>query len=251
MVDARVNEGEQGWRFMSGTHRMLLRLAGRIPDDDMTGLRLALARGDLWAVPDTVSGGAAVHGLTLPVGDVALLREVMLAYADREPQGIAEVPIAEAVPATGHRFFPVPGEVLAANATRIPPRLDLTGGASDDPWDLPPQLAALEDIAMDLTDAVDATPLGWLPKNEDVRSIARAYRFDPTGPLMNGVRVVLVTVADFSPAWDVAGRVINGLHSYRAGAGAQVEVLWEGDERTPYHAAAEAGSALLWRSGAV
>jgi hypothetical protein len=247
MFDARTSEEEPAWRLRSGVHRVLLRLAGRIPDAEMTELRLALARGELWKLPDTICGGAAGHGLTLPLEDVALLRELMYTYADREPLGVDGIPIAQAVPATGHRFAPVPGEVLAAHAARIPPRLDLTGGASDDLRVLPRALAALDDLARHLTDVADAALLVWLAKNDDVRSIARAYRFEPTGPLVNGVRVVLVTVADFAPAWEVAGRVIDGLHGYQSAAGAQVEVLWEGEERTPYQVAAAAGSALLWR----
>jgi hypothetical protein len=52
MVDARVEEGEQGWRFYSGLHRLLLRVAGRVPDEWLTDIRRMLAGGDLVQVPD-------------------------------------------------------------------------------------------------------------------------------------------------------------------------------------------------------
>jgi hypothetical protein len=85
-------------------------------------------------------GSMVEFGVPLTVGEVALLREmVRVFFGDRDPVGVDQVAISEATPATGHRFFPVPAEVLATDAARIPPRLDFTGRPADSLWDLPPE----------------------------------------------------------------------------------------------------------------
>lgn len=208
-----------------------------------------LAEGDLPQVPDTVMGSMVEFDEPLTAGDVALIREVVLAFFGRDPVAVDRVRIVEEVPATGHRFFPAPGEVLATDAFRIPPRLDLTGRPGDNLWELPPALAGLGDLATRLTDLRDRAQVGSLRLEEDVLSTARAWRFPPGDSFADGVRVVLVEVAPYTAAWDIAGQAQRDLD--RTGAPApQIEVFWAGEDLPPYHRAALAGSALLYRTPA-
>ncbi len=245
MADARAELDEQGWRFFSGLHRLLLRLGGRVPDEWLTLVRGKLAGGDLVEVPSLVMGAMVVLAVPLTVGEVALLREIERTVFGDDPEGTDRVMISEETPATGHRFFPVPEGVLATDAERIPPRLDLTGRPGEDLWDLPPDLLHLDDIVMRLTDTDDQFLATVLPLREDVLSCARAWRFPPAGPLVDGVRVVLVEVAESAPAWDVTGQLQWDLAA-RGVSDPQVEVWWRGEALTPYQEAALAGSAVLW-----
>jgi len=249
MVDARIEAGEQGWRFFSGLHRLLLRAAGRVPDDWLTDVRTMLDGGDLAQIPDTVSRSMVELGVSLTVGEVALLREIGRVFWDSDPMYIDEVPISEERAETGHRFFPVSEQVLATDAERIPRRLDLTGRPGDDLWDLPPELAGLSDLAIRLTDFPDQSPVNVLRDEQDVLSIARAWRFPPEGPLVQGVRVVLVEVVAFAPAWDIERTVRLSLERDDE-LDAQIEVFWTGEELPLYHQEALAGSALFWRAPA-
>ncbi|GGN18916.1 hypothetical protein FHR83_004009 [Actinoplanes campanulatus] len=243
MADVRPELGEQGWRFFSGLHRLLLHLAGRVPDEWLNHVRAMLAAGDLAQIPDTVSGAVADLGVPLTTGQVALLRETVgTFFGGREPMRIEQVRISDEIPAPSHRFFPVPADVLATDAARIPPRLDLSGRPGDDLWDLPPALAALDDLADRLTDLEDSSPVSVLRGNEDVLSIARAWRCPPEA----GVRVVLVEVAAGAAAWDIMRTVQQALQRH-GDSGAQVEVFWTGEDLSPYHRAALAGSALFRR----
>ncbi|MDI6104820.1 hypothetical protein QLQ12_40150 [Actinoplanes sp. NEAU-A12] len=247
MADARVELGEQGWRFFSGLHRLLLRLAGRVPDEWLDEMRRMLAGGDLPQVPDAVMGSMVEFGEPLTAGDVALIREIVLAFFGRDPVAVDRVRIVDEVPVTGHRFFPAPAEVLATDAARIPPRLDLTGRPGDNLWELPPALAALGDLATRLTDIRDRSQVGASRLVEDVLSTSRAWRFAPGDSYADGVRVILVEVVPYAAAWDVAGQVRRDLE--RPGAAApQIEVFWAGESLPPYHQAALAGSALLWQA---
>jgi hypothetical protein len=245
MADARAELGDQGWRFFSGMHGLLLRVAGRVPDEWLTLIRGKLAGGDLAELPDHVSGAAVELGLPLTVGEVALLREMARTVFGQDPVGIDQVVISAETPGTDHRFFPVPEGVLATEGGRIPPRLNFTGAPDGDLWELPPALADLDDLALRLTDVEDQWPVTVLPADDDVRSVARAWRFPADDPPTGGVRVVLVEVAPFAPAWAVAGKVQEGL-ALRGVVDPQVEVFWTGTQLPPYHRAALDGAALLW-----
>jgi hypothetical protein len=249
MADARVEDGEQGRRFYGGLHRLLLRLAGRMPDEWLASMRSRIAGGELYEVPDHVSGGVVEVGVSLTADDVAVLREVTRAVFGRDPMYIEQVTVVPETPASGHRFFPVPAGVLATDPARIPPRLDLTGCPGDDFWTLPPELADLDDLALRLTDGLDQLLVPGPESAAGLLSVARAWRFPADGPLDDGVRVVLVEVAESAPAYDIAGNLQRDLGRYGV-TDPQVEVFWTGMELPPYHRAALAGSALLWRRAA-
>lgn len=244
MVDGRAEAGEQGWRWFSGVHRLLLRLAGRVPDEWLTHARGLLPL-EFPSLPSVVCGSVVEFGVPLTVGEVALLREIHSAvFGAPDPVGVDLVEISEETPPSGHRFFPVPGAVLATDGARIPARLDLTG--SEDLWDLPPELSELDDLAVRLTDLEDQSLVTVLSRDEDVVSVARAWRFPPDGKPADGVRVALVEVVEPAPAYDITVKAQRILAEDGV-TDPQAEVYWTGMDLPPYHQEALAGAALLWR----
>jgi hypothetical protein len=239
---------EQVWQLYAGLHRLFLRLAGRVPDEWLTHVRDMLGGGDLNYLPDTVAGSVLELGLTLRAAEAELLRSTLaaLGFDGDEPAGLARVPIsADGTPATNHRFRPAPPQVLLTNGARIPSTLDLTGGTSDELTDLPADLAHLDDLADDLTDSLDDRAMDNLARHDGTVAVWRAWRFGPEGPTERGTRVVLAEVDPGTPAWDLGYEAQREL-KWKGEESPQVEVLWTGDELTPYHRAALAGAARLW-----
>ncbi|MEV0698776.1 hypothetical protein AB0I53_12785 [Saccharopolyspora sp. NPDC050389] len=226
---------DEAWRIFAGLHRVLLRLAGRFPDELTTHARRMLGGGDLAYLPDTVLGSAAELGLSMPEADVELLRNTLAVMRiPGAPAGADQVRIATDTPATEHRFAPVRPELQAAAGDRIPPGLGLTGGAP----------AELADLAADLTDLADDLVVDGLSEQDGVVAIRRAWRLAPG----LAAQVYLVEVAPHVRAWDlvlVAHRELAELGEEHS----QVEVFWTGDDLPPYHRAAQAGSALLHQEG--
>lgn len=229
-----------------GFHRLFLRVAGRVPDGWLTESRHMLVSGEAFQLTDIVSGSMVEFGLSLTPGEVTFLHDIPMRFSDdRGPIGIDRIPISDETPPTGHVFRPVGAEVLATDAARIPDRLDLTDGPSDDLWDLPPALADLDDLALRLTDVEDQMILNELEERSDIRSVARAWRFQAEDS-SDGVRVVLVEMVRDAPAWEVTGKLQRLLAGHGVPA-PQVEVYWSGMELPPYHRAASEGAAVLWR----
>ncbi|TDE51556.1 hypothetical protein E1295_18300 [Nonomuraea mesophila] len=221
---------DRAWRLYSGIHRMLLRLAGRLPDELITRTRTMLAEGDLAYLPDTVTIAAVEAGIPLTAEESAVMREVFAALGlEGAPTGADEVTLTTTTPATGHTFSPDSGR-----SPRVPAGLDLTDGVPD-------ELADLEDDLFDLTDhlVVDA-----LSGHAGVAAVRRAWRDGPGGVR----RVHLVEVDPGVPAWEVAleGQAES---SQMDESDPQVEVYWTGDDLPPYHRAAIEAATLLWRRG--
>ncbi|GAA2911446.1 hypothetical protein Acy02nite_89770 [Actinoplanes cyaneus] len=242
MTNVRDEYGEQAWRFFSGLHRVLLRLAGQIPDELLTGLRSELGEGNIAEVPHMVSATALELGVSLTTEDFSLLREVTLAVQGTDPWGAELVTVTEQLPAPDFRFFPVTADVLATDATRIPRTLDLTDRPGNTLLDLPAHLGHLDDLVLRLTDSCDSTQHNAARLEEDVVSTARAWRFPAAGPIVGGTRVVLVEVSEYAPAWAIAETIRRDLSRTEC----QVEVYWTDEVLPPYHQAALAGAALFW-----
>lgn len=243
MADSWSELDEEEWGIWAGLHRLLLRLAGQMPDDWVTHTRGMLGGGDLAYLPDTISGSVVQLGVSLTPAELEFLPRVLPAFGqgDEPPVGLDQVRVAAETPATGHQFSPAPPAVLASAGARIPASLDLTGGASDALWDLPPELAELEDLADDLTDTVDSGVVVEVSGEPGVIGMWRTWRSGPDGSR----RIFLVEVEPRVPAWQVAYDIQREL--VRDGEEhPQVEVYWSGDELTPYHRAARSGAALLW-----
>ncbi|MEU1751845.1 hypothetical protein ABZ436_04160 [Micromonospora matsumotoense] len=243
---------ENGWneadQLFADVHRMLLRLAGRMPDEMVSRFRELLGNGDLRYLPDAVSVATVELAVPLIPADRELLARILvvLDVPGGEPQLYSEVPVSADPPSpVAFRFLPASPDVVAEAGGRLPPRLDLTGGDPDDLTDLPPELSHLRDLADRLTDSSDDGVVVTLTTEPGVRSIWRTWR---TGPAPDAVvrRVYLVEAAPGAPAWDLAYEGQGSLADDGESA-PQVEVYWPGDVLPSYHRAALDGAALLWR----
>ncbi|HTJ32757.1 MAG TPA: hypothetical protein VL738_05960 [Dactylosporangium sp.] len=200
---------DEAWTVLSGLHRVLLHLAGRMPDDWMTTTRAMLGGGELGYMPDMISGGAAGLGVALPAEDIALLRRVQADYAGpEEPAGLELVPVAAQLPPTGYRFAPA-----------------RTGEA--------PEPDEHDDSAV----ALNLDPV--------VAAVARAWRTGPDGGAPT--RVFLVEVDPGAEAWTVGHDLAGMLDWSPERPVPQIEVYWTGEPLPPYHVAALAGALPLWR----
>ncbi|TQM30253.1 hypothetical protein [Nocardia bhagyanarayanae] len=199
----------------AAAHRILLALAGRIPDRYLTDLRYTLAFG----------GGAE-----LTYGIVALVRRhrVWLPEAEREllidsirhsgrPDLVSKLPDETAAPDFRFGPFETPG--------RDP--IDLTGE-----WP-----AEHEPV-----DGIDAMALNAIGRYEHVVAVWRCWRY------AKGVaaeRVYLVEVREPTVPWELAAAVAAALHAVGE-ADAQVEVYTSDTDLPSYHLLARANGCLLW-----
>ncbi|MFI6501723.1 hypothetical protein [Nonomuraea typhae] len=197
---------DEAWRVYGGLHRMLVRLAGQVPDDLLAHARSLLGSGEFDALPDIVTAAAAELGVSLTEGEMRLLRDIVTALGDDQPPtGADQVTVAEATPRTGHVFTP------------RPPGLDEDGDLTDDL-------------------VVDALSL-----HDGLVVVRRAWR----SGVGRGRRVYLAEVDPGVRAWDLAAEGQAELAAMDDDA-PQMEVFWTGDDLPPYHRAALAGSAVLW-----
>ncbi|GAB2958937.1 hypothetical protein ACFMQL_11265 [Nonomuraea fastidiosa] len=221
---------DRAWRLYAGVHRLLIRLAGRLPDEVVTRARTMLAAGDLAYLPDMLTLAAAENGVSLTAGDLDLLRDVLAALGlDGEPAGAAAVPPQDGTEAPGYAFSPD-----SVRPPRIPPGLDLSSG-------VPPESADLEDDLFDLTDhlVVDA-----LSERAGVVTVRRAWRATLDG---SGAphRVYLAEVDPGVAAWELTAEAQTEMDQMDE-PDPQVEVYWTGDDLPPYHRAALTAAVLLW-----
>jgi hypothetical protein len=194
---------------MSGLHRMLLHLAGRMADDWMTHLRRMVGEYELGYLPDTVSGGVATLAVALPAGDIELLRRLQARFAGPEPPaGVDLIPVAAQLPPTAHRFAPAP----AGEADEI------------DPYD---------------------TSIAVADTEPAVVAVRRTWRTDPTAATPP-TRVYLVEVDPGAPAWAIGEDIVDTLRRSPE-LRPQIEVYWTGEDLSPYHRAALAGSTPVWQ----
>lgn len=199
------------WPVMSGLHRVLLRLAGRMPDDWMVAARTMLGDYEVGYLPDAISGAVATAGVSLPAEDIALLRRLHSQFAGpRPPAGVDRIPVAPYLPPVAYRF------------------------------------AASRDGEAAQTDTHDDSAETVAGTEPAVVALRRAWRTDPAGSAPP-VRVYLVEVDPGAEAW-VIGQDIAGLLDWSPERPApQIEVYWTGEELPPYHQAALAGSMVVWQ----
>jgi hypothetical protein len=231
---------DAAWRIYGGLHRLLLRVAGRIPDDVLTHARTLLGNGDLARLTDYVSVMSAELGVALTAAEVELLTVTLTtldAPGGAQPVALAQVSISEVTSATDHTFAPAAPAVLTMAGARLPESLDLTGA--------PP--AGLADITDALTDVRDYLMVDGLSQRRGVIRIWRAWRYGPQGPPMDPKRIYIVEVAQGVRAWELVLSVQRDLIQVDEES-PQIEMYWTGDDLPPYQRAARARSALLWAS---
>jgi len=201
-------------------HRMLLRLAGRMPDELLAWSRDWLAHGELGDLARAVVFWAVSQDAVLTEDDAALLSR-LVTEADGDPSGLTQLTLED--------FDPFP---YFAFGPEIPPDL---GGGTEEPADPGAQAGSAADEAAVLAVAAEPGAIGlW-----------RAWRFPADGaPWPPPKRVFVVEVAGVD-APGMAARVQERL----AATGEQepqVEVYQSGFQIPIYQDFARTYGELLW-----
>lgn len=150
------------WPIWAPLHRVLLDLAGRMPDEWLAHQRDALAGDRVADLPDTIAGSVITLGAPLTGPDVtALLTAQAAINGPGQEDLISQVTVVARTPATGHEFA----------ATGPDQRLDL-----------------LDETALALAD------------RDDVARVARVWRTGPT-PGTPPRWIYLVEYDPGAPAW--------------------------------------------------
>ena len=220
--------GYDGASDVALLHRLLLRVAGRFPDETLTDSRVELGSTSPGEAAEVVARHALDRGIRLDAEDVRLLTGLVSDAALRErlgelgSRGIAEAP---------ERFVPALPERLPPGY-ELPPVLDLS-------------LRTAEEAA-GFVDEIDVTAVALVPDLPAV-GLWRSWRLRPAA------LPVRVFVIEFDcPVDDLAGLTAGITLALRqAGAATpQVEAYAVGTEVPPYQRAARDSSALLWAAEA-
>lgn len=204
-------------------HRLLLRLAGRLPDAALAAARVSLAHEPVAAVSTAVARQALDHSIELDVQDVRLLAAQV---SDAELHSRLGDLIGEAE-ADEQQFVPALPERLPAGF-ELPPVLDLCLRSPEE-----------AEGFVDDVDAAAVTALAALP----AVALWRSWRLRRSGPRARVFLVELDCPVDSLP--EFAAGLITALE--QAGAGApQVEAYAAGTELPAYQTRARDNSALLW-----
>ena len=202
---------------MINLHLLCLRAAGRIPDDELAGLRSLLARGDEGACAAQLLGA-----FPQSVAEIAALLAMLPPETPLLPRPAADEDV-DAPPATP--FIPFPPADLPLYTTDAPQVVDETAGG------------LVDDLDRALLDGLDL---------ERTAGVWRCWRITAgPGDTATAVRVYLVEALlsdDRLPA--VADRGQQALAA--AGHPALVEVYRPGLPLPAYQWAARSRSALIW-----
>jgi hypothetical protein len=156
------------WPIWAPLHRVLLGLAGRMPDDWLARQRDALADCDVVYLPDTIAGSVITAGVPLTEPDLTALRAAQAAInGPGQGELIDQVTVVAQIPATGHAFS-------ASGPGR--------------------RLVLLDDTALALAD------------RDDVVRVARACRTGP-GPDASPRWVYLAEYDPGAPAWTASAQL--------------------------------------------
>ncbi|BCJ56077.1 hypothetical protein Asp14428_75520 [Actinoplanes sp. NBRC 14428] len=198
-------------------HRLLLSLAGRLPDEVVTRARALLAAGRPAEAARAAGSAALAHGVALTAEEAGLL-------------GAHEAARAERAVAPPYGMAPTGPDVLARHGDDIPYRLDLS----------------IRDGGPGGPDPVDTTATAWCAGDPHPYALWRSWRYPADGtPQGPARRIYLVQVPDESA---LAG-VTAGLQATLAACGErdpQVETFADDAGLPGYRQRALSCSALLW-----
>ncbi|MCM4083457.1 hypothetical protein [Paractinoplanes hotanensis] len=210
-------------------HRLLLALAGRLPDQVITESRAWLAAGRTATVAQAVVSAALAHHVAITDDEVA-----QLAAALGEGTREALEPVTAGRDVLGvappYGMAPAGADVLAEHEEDIPFRMDLSART-----DVPGG-----------PDAVDSAAVAWCTADEHTVALWRSWRYPaegtPSGPVR---RLYLVQVT----AEAALSTVTAGLQATLETCGErapQVESFVEESRLPAYQSRALSYSALLW-----
>jgi hypothetical protein len=219
-VDGMNASGDDPSRVAPQLHELLLRLAGRVPDEVLTTSRQALGGGELGRLARLVTGAVLEYDIVLDRDDERLVRRLLIAHG-ADPAVLSDVDL---LAATSARYSFAPSSPAPADRARDRAAVSAAGPA-----------VAAADAAVAAVGAVAGALGMW-----------RAWRSGAAGqPETAPCPVYLVEVA--ADADPVAATVLLQRALTAAGStNPQVEVFLSRAELPSYQTLALASSELLW-----
>ncbi|WP_194926964.1 hypothetical protein, partial [Catenulispora pinisilvae] len=216
-------------------HSMLLRLAGRVPDELLTLSRGWLAAREPESMAQAIVAYCVSQQQSMPAEDAELLRWILEA-AGFDPVIVDRIETTD--PAIGtpvkHVFAPASPEVIRRRGHEFGPCLDLTSDSDPD-----------ADLA-DLADGLDRAGIDAVTGLTGAVALWRAWRSPADGaPWPTPCRVFLLAVAATSEPWQAAATLQDRLAELGE-PHPQVEAFTADEPLPGYQKAARAASALLW-----
>lgn len=214
----------------AGIHDMLLRLAGRFPDELLTQARTWLAEGALVDLARTLVSTATAQQLSLHPRDIELLAGLLsqAGVDTKEASALSRLEYDTLPPYVFQPVTPEKADAIRQRGATVPAALDLT-------TQVPPS-----------TDPVDLAAIDAVATQHGVLGLWRTWRLAAGGASWPPPRrIYLVEVAD--PA--ARPQLTQDLQIALAGAGEmapQVEVSALGETPPYYQRAARGSGALLW-----
>ncbi|MBT0770197.1 hypothetical protein KIH74_14750 [Kineosporia sp. J2-2] len=211
-------DAEDGRRL--SLHRLLLRLAGRVPDDEMSRMRMSLADGERGELTDLLGAAiAAGHGDPDVLDDPAV-RNLL----EREGRAVPAAPVA-LIPVPMHRF---------------------TGRRGGD--DAVPDQAGSEQLRLTPADELDQAAVESARRVGDVVALWRVFRRGEAGTLL---RVYLCEARAGSDVVEMTAEMQYALEELGERP-SRVEVFHDtGETLTAYHEQALTAALPVWAADSV
>ncbi|MEU6206773.1 hypothetical protein ABZ814_24675 [Micromonospora musae] len=213
-------------------HQLLLRMAGRLPDELIAEARRWLVAGELVEIAQAVVFAALAARVAVTEAEAALLAEA-LAAAGEDVEALADLERSEADPQPLYGVAPVSPEVLAEHGDAVPYAVDLT-----QPYDGPGR-----------ADEVDAAAVAAMPSltaDASARALWRTWRFPAMGTQWPPPRRVYLLQADDEAVLPALAAALQDALSAAGEENPQVEAFVDADGLPAYQRTALGFSALLW-----
>lgn len=213
-------------------HQLLLRMAGRLPDELIAEARRWLAADELVEIAQAVVFAALAARVAVTEAEAALLADTLTA-AGEDVEALADLERSEADPQPLYGVAPVSPQVLTEHGDAVPYAVDLT-----QPYEGP---GGLDEI-----DAAAVAAMPSLAADAPARALWRTWRFPAMGTQWPPPRRVYLLQADHEANLPA---LAAGLQDALAVAGEdnpQVEAFVDADGLPAYQRTALGFSALLW-----
>lgn len=221
-------------------HTLLLRMAGRVPDDLITEARTWLVCGQHADVAQALAFGAVASAVPIEPADVEMLATV-LTEAGVGTEILEDVQRGAAEGYPPYTMAPVAPAILAEQSDIVPACLDLTG-AYPTPWGADPVDHAVANMV---------TMMASVPGQPRLVGLWRAWRYPANeSPWPAPKRVYLVEAGSEAPAEQLPA-IAHLIQDTLIGVGEQdpqVEVVVAGGDEPAYQVWVRGYGALLWAS---
>ncbi|PYC66798.1 hypothetical protein C7C45_23120 [Micromonospora arborensis] len=213
-------------------HQLLLRMAGRLPDELIVETRRWLAEGEFVEIAQAVAFAALAGRIAVTEADAALLTDVLRA-AGEDVEALAALEHSDAASQPLYGAAPVSPEVLEQYGSAVPYSIDLTV-----PYTGPG--------GMDEVDAAAVAAMASLATDAPVRALWRVWRFPSMGIQQPQARRVFLLQADDETALPGLAVKLQDVLAVAGESHPQVEAFVDPDTMPPYQRTALGFAALLW-----